>query len=89
MRYVHIGPRATRSMADVDALARAREARSAIIPIMHLRSCSSYAGSDECSSDIRSTEIQHALFLTTTQGKLFLAPLGNHIQHALDIATGK
>ena len=33
-------------------------------------------------------ETQHAVFLLSTNGKLFLAPLGDHIKHVLDFATG-
>jgi hypothetical protein len=32
--------------------------------------------------------MQHDLFLTTLKGELHLAPLGDRIRNALDLATG-
>ncbi len=37
---------------------------------------------------LRYTDLQHAIFLMTTGGKLFLAPIGSDVQNVLDLGTG-
>ena len=33
-------------------------------------------------------DLQHHLFLLTLDDQLFLAPIGNNLQHVLDVGTG-
>ncbi len=45
------------------------------------------ANDEHCPLILHHADLQHALFLLTTHGKLFLAPLGNEVHQVLDIAT--
>jgi hypothetical protein len=47
-----------------------------------------YSSGRDCIVLIADEDLQHALFLFTTHGKLYLAPIGDNPQNVLDMATG-